>query len=79
MSLNTVYVAPLPSKLTPVAPVKAVPVIVTTVPPASGPLAGSRLSIVGVAGGTYVNSAWALPLGVCTSTTTVPLPAGDTA
>ena len=37
----------MPPKVTLVAPVRFVPVIVTLVPPAMGPLAGARLVIVG--------------------------------
>ena len=41
------FVAAVPSKLTAVAPVKPVPVIVTVVPPVVGPLDGLRLVTVG--------------------------------
>ena len=37
----------VPPKVTAVAPVKPVPVIVTVVPPASGPEGGATLVIVG--------------------------------
>ncbi len=44
----TVYeVAPEGPKLTPVAPVKLVPVMVTEVPPASGPAMGLRAMTTG--------------------------------
>ena len=43
-TLNTVPAVPL--KVTAVASVKLVPVIVTTVPPVSAPLAGVRVVIV---------------------------------
>ena len=43
-TLNTVPA--VPAKVTAVASVKLVPVIVTIVPPVSGPLAGVRLVIV---------------------------------
>ena len=43
----TVYTALEPPKLTAVAPVKFVPVIVTDVPPASGPLDGLIVVTVG--------------------------------
>jgi hypothetical protein len=69
-------------KLTTVAPVKLVPVIVTIVPPAVGPLVGDTLVTVGAA--TYVNSSAGeiaeTPPGVVTVTSTVPAdPAGAVA
>ena len=63
------------------APVSPVPVIVTEVPPACGPLFG--LTPVTVGGGLYVN--WSalevavVPAGVVTVMSTVPVPAGETA
>ena len=61
-------------KLTAVAPVKPVPVIVTDVPPAVGPLVGLTLVTVGPL--TNVNWSHApvalVPLGVVTVTSTVP-------
>jgi len=42
-------VAAVPPKVTAVAPVKLVPVIVTTVPPAAGPLVGASDPSVGLA------------------------------
>ncbi len=61
-----------PSKVTLVAPVKCVPVIVTEVPPSVEPLEGDTSAIAG-AGVTYVNDA-ALeePAGVVTTTSTAP-------
>ena len=61
--------------------VNPVPVIVTAVPPAAGPLAGEMLVTVGA--GIYVNLspvtiALVLP-GVVTLISTVPLPAGEIA
>ncbi len=44
-------VAAVPPKVTPVAPVKLVPVSVTTVPPPVGPLGGFTLVSVGGDGG----------------------------
>ena len=66
---------------TSLAPVRFVPVIVTVVPPAAGPLVGSTLVTVGA--GMYVN--WSpepvelVPPGVLTVTSTVPEPAGEVA
>ena len=69
-------------KLTALAPVKSVPVIVTLVPPAAGPDDG--LTPVTVGGGTNVNRSAELvalvPPGVVTLTSCAPaLPAGETA
>ena len=47
--LTVTDVAATPPTITAVAPVKAVPVIVIMVPPASGPLAGDTLVTVGTA------------------------------
>ena len=48
VALTTVnVVAALPPKLTPVAPLKSVPVMVTEVPPAAGPLPGATALTVG--------------------------------
>lgn len=49
---DDIYVAATLPKLTPVAPAKPLPMIVTGVPPASGPLAGLMLVSVLGAGGT---------------------------
>jgi hypothetical protein len=75
-------VAVLVPTLTPVAPVKLVPVIVTDVPPAVDPEDGLTLDTAGA--GSYVN--WSalevalVPPGVVTVTWTVPaMPAGETA
>ena len=48
---TTLFVAAVPPKVTFVAPVKFVPVSVTIVPPAVGPLFGLRLVSVGGDGG----------------------------
>jgi hypothetical protein len=62
-----------------VAPVNPVPVTVTVVPPANGPLTGEMLVMVGT--GAYVN--WSagevvlVPPDVVTVISTVPVPAGD--
>ena len=57
VSLTTVeFVAGVVPKSTAVAPVKPVPVIVTNVPPAAGPLVGLRPVTVGAATAVYVNS-----------------------
>src|SRR5882672_7919511 len=68
-------------KLTAIAPVKFVPVMLTDVPPAVLPLVGDRLVTVGTEAATYVNRSEApvelVPLGVVTVISTVPaLPAG---
>src|SRR5208283_1539080 len=73
--------APVKPKST-VAPVtNPVPVIVTVVPPANGPAAGEMPVTVGT--GSYVNWSDAevalVPPGVVTVTSTVPVPAGETA
>ena len=47
-------VAAVPPKVTPVAPVKLVPVSVTMVPPAVLPVAGVRLVSVGSGGGSPI-------------------------
>jgi hypothetical protein len=75
-------VAAVAPKSTAVAPVKFVPVIVTDVPPAAGPLVGFTFVTVGAA--TNVNSSFALvalvPPTVVTVTSTVPAAcAGDVA
>lgn len=63
-------------KVTAVAPVNCLPAIVTTVPPAVGPLPGLTLETTGGGGGctSYVNAADAVPvpLGVVTVTSTGP-------
>src|SRR6516162_9703639 len=81
VSLTTVtFVAATVPKSTAVAPVKPVPVIVTVVPPAGGPLVGLMAVTVGAAAVVYVN--WSadevadVPNGVVTVTLTVPEPAG---
>jgi hypothetical protein len=66
-------------KSTALAPVNPVPVMVTAVPPAGGPVAGETEVTVGQ----YVN--WSdvlvavVPAGDVTVTSTVPVPAGETA
>ena len=45
--MTVIFVPASPPKVTPVAPVKPVPVIVTTVPPAVGPVVGATLVMVG--------------------------------
>jgi hypothetical protein len=82
LSLVTCRLVPgVTPNLTAVAPVNPVPVIVTAVPPATGPLAGEIRVTVGA--GIYVNVSPAtialVPLGVVTLTSTVPVPAGDVA
>ena len=73
----TVNVAPAPLKLTLVAPVKLVPVIITVVP--TVPLVGFRLVITG-AGTVTVNARPLLiPPGVVTVTLPVVAPAGTVA
>ena len=52
VALTTVTpVAATPPMVTPVAPVKFVPVMVTLVPPAVEPVAGAMLVTVGAGGG----------------------------
>jgi hypothetical protein len=80
LALTEAGVTCVPPKLTAVAPLKPVPVIVTEVPPVTGPYEGAMALTTG--GGAYVN--WvglvALPPGVTTVTPTGPvLPAGDVA
>jgi hypothetical protein len=70
--------------MTDVAPVNSVPVMMTVVPPASGPFAGEMPVTVGEPGALYVNSSAGesalVPAGVSTVTSTVPaVPAGETA
>jgi hypothetical protein len=52
--LTVNVVAAVPPKVTEVAPVKPVPVIVTTVPPAVGPMFGVKLVNVGAGVGGVV-------------------------
>src|SRR5712692_1250792 len=77
--LTVKLVAVVLPNLTTVAPVKLVPVIVTLVPPAAGPLVGLRL----VTAGTARKANWSaapvalVPPGVVTVTSTAPAePAG---
>jgi hypothetical protein len=77
-------VAETAPNLTDVAPVKPVPVMVTDVSPAWGPLFGAIEVTVGAGGSTYVKTSAGLvadvPADVVTVTSTKPLaPAGDTA
>jgi hypothetical protein len=78
LTTTTLLAAPALPKVTAVAPVRAVPVMVTDVFPAIGPLVG--LTAVTVGTGTYVN--WStelvglIPPGFVTVTSTAPLPAG---
>ncbi len=81
VSLTTVrFVAGVVPKSTAVAPVKLVPVIVTRVPPAVGPLVGLTPVTVGATAAVYVKSSAEdvadVPPGVVTVTSTVPVPAG---
>ena len=70
--------AAVPLKLTAVAPVKLVPLIVTLVP--AGPLAGAKLVIVGALAVTVKLVALvAVPPGVVTLTGPVAAPAGTVA
>ena len=80
---DVTLVIPVPGvepKSTAVAPVKLVPLTVTVLPPAAGPLFG--LTPVTVGAGLKVNEsagelAAEVPLGVVTVTSTVPVPAGE--
>jgi hypothetical protein len=81
VSLTTVtFVAAVVPKSTAVAPVKLVPVIVTRVPPAAGPLVGLSPVTAGAAATVYVNSSAAetadVPAGLVTVRFTTPVPAG---
>ena len=75
-------VTPVPAvepKWTAVAPVKLVPVTVTEVPPAAGPVGrvdrgDRRRTVVGVTG--HWRLVAEVPLGVVTVTSTAPVPAG---
>ena len=74
-------VADVVPNLTAVAPLKFVPVMVTVVPPATGPLDGETP----VSAGSAINVNWSaadvtlVPSGVVTVTSTVPVPAGEVA
>jgi len=79
--LTVKLVALVEPNLTAVTPLKLVPVMVTTVPPATGPLVGLTFVTVGAGpGGTYVNPSAELvelvPPGVVTVTCTVPAASG---
>ena len=67
--------------MTSLAPVRFVPVIVTVVPPAAGPLVGSTwVTLSGLDVGDSSAAEVALwPPGVLTVTSTVPEPAGEVA
>jgi hypothetical protein len=79
--LTVKLVALVDPNLTSLADPSLVPVIVTTVPPAAGPLEGSML----VTADSWTNVNWSaalvalLPPGVLTVTSAVPFPAGATA
>jgi hypothetical protein len=72
---ETVKVAAVPLTFTAVAPVKFVPLIVTTVP--AGPLAGVKLAIVGAT--TKLLALVAVPPGVVTLSGPDVAPAGTVA
>ena len=72
---GTTLRAALPPIVTPVAPVRFVPVIVTLVPPAIGPLLGLRLVTVGAGLKVYSIFAAFVPPAVVTRTLTVKGPA----
>ncbi len=61
----------VPSKVTPVAPVKPVPVMVTGVPPVTGPLGGVIDEMAGSATKVKVPGPES-PLGLCTTTSVAP-------
>src|ERR1700744_2733489 len=65
-------VAAVPPNVTAVAPVKFVPVMVTVVPPAIGPLAGLADVTVGTPAYVYTPVPVPLPPGVVTTTSTAP-------
>ena len=64
--------AAVPPNVTAVAPVRLVPVMVTVVPPAVGPVVGTKLVIVGGATNLKVPGDVAVPPGVVSDTATVP-------
>ena len=66
VSLSTVNCAPAEPNETPLAPVKPVPVIVTVVPPAAGPLFGLTLVTVGRGGADDVGGCCPCPGCCCT-------------
>ena len=72
-STTATFVAAAPPKVTVAPAAKFVPVIVTLVPPAVGPLLGDTLVTVGMI--TYVNPPARLPLCPLTVTVTVTAPA----
>ena len=78
VELTTVtLVAATPPMVTPVAPVKSVPVMVMTVPPAPDPVEGETLVTVGAGGILYKVLAVVVPPTVVTNTLAAPaLPAG---
>ena len=73
----TVKLAPFPLKVTDVAPVKFVPLIVTLVP--TGPLAGAKLVIVGTLTTVKLFVLVAVPPGVVTLNGPVVAPVGTVA
>ena len=76
LTVNEAEVVP---NLTPVAPVKPVPVMVTEVPPAPGPELGVTPVTVGAYANVSAGPTGEVPLGVVTRTSTVPEPAGEVA
>ena len=80
VAVTAVTVPAVDPKSTAVAPVKLVPLTVTEVPPAAGPLEGLTPLTVGggVVGELVIGALMAeVPLGVVTVTSTVPVPAGE--
>ena len=72
VSFTTVKAVPaVPPKVAPVAPVNPVPVIVTAVPPAAGPLVGVREVMAGTCRNVK-SPGCESPLGCCTITSTAP-------
>jgi len=77
---TTTFVAELAPNFTAVAPVKLVPVMVTTVPPAAGPLVGLNAVTVGAATYVKLTTLVDVPPGVVTVTVAAPAtPAGEVA
>jgi len=77
---TTTFVAELAPNFTAVAPVKLVPVIVTDVPPAAGPLVGLNDVTVGAATYVKLTTLLEVPPGVVTVTVAAPAtPAGEVA
>src|SRR5665213_3667282 len=76
---TTKLAAAVPPNCTAVAPVKALPVMTTAVPPASGPKVGTKPEMLGAGRYPKVPAEVPVPFGVVMLTVTAPTPAGDVA